>query len=115
MKKYLAIFLGTKEAMATWMAMPEADRKAKEKEGMMAWGKWMEDHKEAVVDGSPLGKTKAVNKNGISDVRNDMGAWTVVKANSQEEAAKMFENHPHFTIFPGDRIEVMECLAIPTM
>ncbi len=97
------------------MAMPEADRKAKEQEGMMAWGKWMQNHKDAIVEGSPLGKTKAVSKNGITDVRNEMGAWSVVKANSQEEAAKMFENHPHFTIFPGDRVEVMETLPIPTM
>lgn len=115
MKKYLAIFLGTKEAMDAWQAMPEAGRKTKEREGMMAWGKWMQDNKAAVVEGSPLGKTKAVSKKGIADVRNDMGAWTVVQAASQEEAAKLFESHPHFTIFPGDRIEVMECLPIPTM
>jgi hypothetical protein len=25
----------------------------------------------------------------------------------------MFENHPHFTIFPGDSVEIMECLPIP--
>ena len=115
MKNYLAIFLGTAAAMEAWKAMPEADRKAKEQEGMQAWGTWMSDHKDAVVQGSPLGKTKKVSKSGIEDVRNDMGAWTLVKAESQEEAAKMFENHPHFTIFPGDRVEVMECLPIPTM
>src|ERR1700722_19763874 len=115
MKKFLAIFLGTKEAMDAWMALPEAERKPKEREGMMAWGKWMEDHKAAVVDGSPLGKTKCVNKNGVSDIKNEMGAWTVVKAESYDDAAKMFLNHPHFTIFPGDRIEVMECLPIPGM
>jgi hypothetical protein len=30
-------------------------------------------------------------------------------------AAKLFEGHPHFTIFPGDGVEVMECLPIPGM
>jgi hypothetical protein len=25
------------------------------------------------------------------------------------------EHSPHFMIFPGDRVEVMECLAIPGM
>ena len=29
------------------------------------------------------------------------------------DAAKLFLNHPHFMIFPGDRVEVMECLPIP--
>jgi hypothetical protein len=39
--------------------------------------------------------------------------YTVVRAESQEEAAKMFLGHPHFTIFPGDGVEIMECLPIP--
>ena len=113
MKKYMAVFCGSREAMDAWMQLP--DRKEKEQAGMMAWGKWMEDHKAAVVEGSPLGKTKRVSKAGIADTRNDMGAWTVVQAESAEEAAKMFEGHPHFTIFPGEYIDVMECLPIPTM
>ena len=109
----MAIFLGTKEAMDAWMAMP--DQKEKGREGMMAWSKWAEDHKDAVVSGAPLGKTKRVDKNGVSDTRNELGAYTIVKAESADEAAKMFLNHPHFMIFPGDHVEVMECLAIPTM
>jgi len=39
----------------------------------------------------------------------------VVKAKSQQDAAKLFLKHPHFMIFPGDRVEVMECLPIPGM
>jgi len=38
----------------------------------------------------------------------------VVKATSQHDAAKLFLKHPHL-IFPGDRVEVMECLPIPGM
>jgi hypothetical protein len=116
MKKFLAVFLGTSGGTEEWKTMPEAERKAKEREGMMAWGKWMEDHKAAVLDGGgPLGKTKKVNKNGVEDIRNEMGAFTVVEAESHEAAAKMFENHPHYMIFPGDRVEVMEILPIPRM
>ena len=62
-----------------------------------------------------MGKTKRVDKSGISDIRNEMGAWTIVEAESQEEAAKLFLNHPHFTIFPGERVEIMECLPMPKM
>lgn len=114
MKNYLAVFLGKPEAMDAWKALPEAERKDREKRGMGAWHKWVADHKEAIVEmGAPLGKTKRIDKGGVSDVRNELGAWTVVKANSQEEAAKLFLNHPHFAIFPGERVEVMECLPIP--
>jgi hypothetical protein len=36
-------------------------------------------------------------------------------AESHEVAAKLFLNHPHFAIFSGDNIKVMECLPIPGM
>ncbi|MGZ3737092.1 MAG: hypothetical protein ACXVC0_19130, partial [Bdellovibrionota bacterium] len=62
-----------------------------------------------------LGKTKVVNPKGVFDTKNDLTAWTLVEAESHEAAAKLFQNHPHFSIFPGDRIEIMECLPIPGM
>jgi len=46
-------------------------------------------------------------------VRNNMTAFTVVRAESHEDAAKLFEDHPHFTIFPGESVEIMECLPMP--
>ena len=111
MKKYLAIFLGSPEKMMAWK--PD---EAEMKKGMEQWSKWATDHKGDIVeDGSPLGKTKKIDKNGVTDIKNELGAWVVVQAESHEAAAKMFENHPHFTIFPGERVEVMECLPMPKM
>ena len=49
----------------------------------------------------------------IADVSKAMGAFTVVRAASHEAAAKMFEDHPHFAIFPGETVEVMPVLPIP--
>ena len=116
MKKYLAMFLGSPKSMGAWKDLDEVTRKAKETEGMQAWMKWVEDNKDSIVDmGSPLGKTKRVTKDGITDVRNEMGAWIVVQAESQEDAAKLFLNHPHFMIFPGEAAEIMECLPMPTV
>ena len=116
MKHYMAIFLGTPNAVGDWRKNMTPEIEAKMKEGMMAWGKWMEDHKADIVYvGSPLGKTKKVNKDGISDTKNELGAYVVVQAVSHDESAKMFLNHPHFMIFPGDRVEVMEQIAIPKM
>ena len=43
----------------------------------------------------------------------EMAAFSIVQAESHEAAAKLFLNHPHFTIFPGDGVEIMECLPIP--
>jgi hypothetical protein len=113
---YLAIFLGSKTSpqMTAWIALPEAERRAKEREGMAAWKAWVEKHQDTIVGmGGPLGKTKKITQRGIEDVSNDMGAYTVVRAESHEAAAKLFENHPHFMIFPGESVEVMPVLPIP--
>ncbi len=116
MKKFLAVFLGSAKRMDEWKAMDPAVRAEKEKVGMPAWGKWMMDNASSIVEqGAPLGKTKRVSASGISDIRNEMGAYVVVQAESHEEAAKMFENHPHFMLFPGDAVEIMECLPMPEL
>jgi hypothetical protein len=113
---YLAVFVGSKTSakMAAWTKLSEAERKAKEKEGIVAWKAWVAKHQAALVEmGGPLGNTKRVGPGGITDISNELGAFTVVRAASQEAAAKMFENHPHFAIFPGEAVEVMPVLPIP--
>jgi hypothetical protein len=116
MKNFLAIYLGEPEAMARWNLIPEGERQERTTAGIHAWHQWMERNKESIVTvGAPLGKTKSVSPRGISDIRNKMSGFTVVRAESQEDAARLFGSHPHFMIFPGDSIEVMECLPIPGM
>jgi hypothetical protein len=108
MKNFLGIYTGR--------ATPTGERPddATVARGMAAWHKWMHDNAAAVVtSGGPLGKTKRVGKDGITDIRNRMVGFIVVKAENHEAAAKLFEGHPHFTIFPGDSVEVMECLPVP--
>jgi len=114
MKNFLAIYLGTPAAISAWRSLPEAVRAERDAAGIKAWHEWVDRHKGRIVEiGGPLGKTKSVSKAGVADVRNDMTAFTVVRAESHDEAAKLFENHPHFTIFPGEAIEIMEVLPIP--
>ncbi|WP_426440540.1 YciI family protein [Bradyrhizobium genosp. P] len=114
---FLAVYLGGGKdgaRMAAWNAMPEAERKAKEQQGMAAWGAWVQKHHDVIVEmGGPLGKTTKVDGKGVADVTNLMTGFTVVRAPSQEAAAKLFENHPHFAIFPGEAIEIMPVLPIP--
>ena len=115
---FLAVFLGSKTSARrkAWDALPEAERKAKEQAGIAAWYAWATKHQPAIVSmGGPLGKTKKVSDHGVEDISNELGAFTVVSAASHEEAAKMFEGHPHFMIFPGERVEIMPILPIPGM
>lgn len=113
---YLAVFLGSKTSarMKAWMALPEAERRTREREGIAAWKAWLEKHQAAVsVMGGPLGKTKKITLRGVEDAANEMGGFMVVRAESHDAAARLFEKHPHFAIFPGDSVEVMPVLPIP--
>lgn len=117
MKKFMAVYTGTPGSFDKWQQkFPDAEaRKAEEKRGMEAWTQWVEAHKKSIVeDGGPLGKTKAISAAGIQDARNNLAAYTVVQAESHEAAAKMFLDHPHFTMFPGESVEIMEILPVPT-
>lgn len=113
---YLAIFLGSKDSprRKAWDALSAAERGAKEQEGIAGWKAWAEKHRSSIVTmGGPLGTTKKVTASGVSGVTNALGAFTVVRADSHDAAARMFEKHPHFMIFPGDAVEVMPVLEIP--
>jgi hypothetical protein len=116
MKKFLAIYIGTASSLegSEWYKMDEAKRKQLESSGIKAWGEWMMANQAAIVEqGGPLGKTKRTAAQGVSDIKNSMTGYVVIRAESHEAAAGMFKNHPHFTIFPGDSVEIMECLPIP--
>ncbi len=108
MKNFLGVYMGQ---MNPTGERPDGATMAR---GIAAWHKWMDDNAASVVTaGGPLGTTKRVGRDGVSDIHNRMTGFIVIKAESHEAAAAMFEGHPHFTIFPGDSVEVMECLPIP--
>jgi hypothetical protein len=116
MKRFLAIYTGSPAAMSGWETLTEAQRNERQATGVAAWKKWAEANRASIVEmGGPLSRTKLVSPAGISDIRNSMTAFTIVQAESQDEAARLFLDHPHFTIFPGEGVEVMECLPIPAM
>ncbi len=107
MSRFLAVYTGQPQGG------PPPDE-ATIARGMQAWGDWMARHAAHVVDtGGPLGKTKRITKDGIADVRNNLAGYIVVEAEDEAAAARMFEDHPHFAIFPGDGVDVMPVMPIP--
>jgi hypothetical protein len=116
MKRFLAIYIGTQAALekSGWNQLSDEERKTRQATGVQAWMEWGRVHSAAIVDpGSPLGKTKRTARNGVTDIKNTMTGYVIVQAESHEAAARMFEDHPHFSIFPGDSVEIMECLPLP--
>ena len=104
----MALYTGSAEKAATVIDDETRDR------GLTAWGSWMAKNKASIIDaGGPLGSTKKASAEGIADTRNNVAGYVIVRAESHDAAVRMFADHPHFTIFPGDSVEVMECLPIP--
>lgn len=108
MTKFLACYMGSASAAG---APPPPDVIAK---GMAAWQGWMADNAAIIIDtGGPLGTTKRIDGQGVSDIRNALAGYVIVEAADHESAAELFRNHPHFSIFPGDSVEVMPVMPIP--
>ena len=84
---------------------------------MDAWTKWMNANKASFVDGgAPLGKTKRIDAKGVSDIKNDVGGYSIVQADSADAAAKIFgKDQPHLQMMPGAWIEIVEIMPMPGM
>ncbi len=114
MKRFLALYMCPAAAMEEWMKLPPEQRKADEDKMKADWDAWMQVHGAAIKETAGAGKTKRVNKEGVNDVKNDVMLFSLVEAESQEAAATIFENHPHFGI-PGATIDIMPANDISGM
>lgn len=118
MQHFMAIFIATPASRerSGWAGLDADARKARQAAGVRAWNAWVEKHKGAIVDpGAPLGTTKRADPAGLSDGANAITAYTIIQAETHEAAGRMFENHPHFTVFPGEAVEIMPCLPRPAV
>jgi hypothetical protein len=116
MKEFLAVYLGSPESEKAkqWNALDGAERQRRANSASRAWHAWMDANKAAiVVTGGPLGKTWRADSSGVSAARNNLTGYIVIRAESLEAAARLFEQHPHFAQFPGESVEIMECMPIP--
>lgn len=112
----MAIYIGSATAAqkADWLKGDPKQIAHMQAKGMAAWGEWVAKNSEKIVDhGAPLGKTKRVSKAGVSDTANSLTAYAIIQAESHDEAARLFKGHPHFAIFPGEAVEIMEILPMP--
>ncbi|HUN26674.1 MAG TPA: hypothetical protein VMU67_10225 [Steroidobacteraceae bacterium] len=112
----MAIYTGspTSASRIQWDQLDAAERNRRQAAGIKAWQEWGARHRAEIEDGGgPLGKTQRVSREGTADIRNHMAGFVIVRAESQEAAARLFDDHPHFSVFPGDGVEIMECLPVP--
>ena len=112
---YLAVFTSDKTGpkWRAWRAMSEAEQAETARLGVAAVAEWEEAHRDSIVfQGGPLGPTKRIDDDGaVTDVVNLLTVFMVVRADSHEAAARLFENYPHMNPFPCDGVEVMPALG----
>lgn len=113
MPKYLAIFTCAENSAnhLAWKKMSPAEQSERMISGYLALDKWLEKYDDQIeFDGGSLGdRTKIVDPNGIHEVPSQKGRFLIITAESHEQAAQIFSNHPHFVFFPGDAVEILEC------
>lgn len=107
MKNFTVIYQMPVEGLEAWMAKPEEERKEAEAKMREDWDTWLASHKDSVLNTIGMGKTKRVTDAGVEDSKNGMMLSSYVQAESLEDAANIFKDHPHLGI-PGAFIEVME-------
>ena len=80
-----------------------------------SWNSWIKSHEKSFVDvGAPTGKNKRVAKGNVKDVRNEITGYSVVQADSHDEATKIFNDNPMLQ-YPGAYIEVLEYMEMAGM
>lgn len=111
MKKFLVLYRAPVDAFDKMMQATPEEQKA----GMDAWMAWGQKAAPSIVDmGAPLGKAMKVTPNGGAAIRNDLGGFSIMQAESKEALAAALKGHPHF-MTPGGFIEITEMMQIPGM
>lgn len=114
MPRFLAVYTMKPENVVRFRSLPKAEQDAVDAAGIKQWMAWEKANAASFANkGGMVGKTKRVTGSGISDATNDICGYVVVEAGSIEAAAKLFENHPHFSIFPGDGVDIMPFVTAP--
>ena len=114
MNKFLVLYQAPAHVLDAWMKTPEEERKATEEKMKVDWQEWATKHQEAVRETAGAGKTIKITKEGVSDARNDIMLYSIIEAESYEDATKILANHPHLDI-PEASIEVMQANTLPGM
>lgn len=112
MKKFIVIYHASEEATKKMSAADSAEMKA----GMEPWMAWAKRCGNNLVDlGAPLGNGKKVTKNETTSSNKGVVGYSILQADSMEDAILMLKGHPHIEWTAGCEIEVHEALPLPGM
>lgn len=114
MPRFLAVYTIKPDAVARFRALPKSEQDAIDAVGLKQWTEWQDRNAASFPDrGGMVGKTIRVTEDGIAPAVNQFCGYIVVEAETIEAAARLFEKHPHFSVFPGDGVDIMPFVTDP--
>ena len=112
MQKFVAIYSVPRAEINKFLKMPKDKMQKAVREDMKLWNAWFKKNKKHMVNrGEIFGKTKLVTSRGVSDIKNELTGYTIVKAKSHVDAAKIFKSNPQVR-WRGGKIEIMACISM---
>jgi hypothetical protein len=108
MAKFLYLYRGPATPMDAFTAEQSAEQ-------AKAWGDWIGSVGSALVDvGAPFGARAAVADDGSSPTPSDQNGYSIVDADSLDDARKLLERHPFLSEGKGRfSIEIFELAPMP--
>lgn len=107
MKTFTVLYQMPVAGLEAWGQKSEAERKEVETQMKHEWDTWLEAHKDLVKNTIGLGTTMRVSAAGVAPAKNGLMLSSYVMAESIEEVAAAFKDHPHLQI-PEATIDIME-------
>ncbi|MBB3441007.1 hypothetical protein LVY75_21480 [Sinorhizobium sp. B11] len=108
MPRFLAVYTMKPEDFASFRKLTKAEQDAIDTVGVAQWAAWEEKNAASILDrGGMVGKTTRITRDGIAKAFNPLCGYLVVEAETADDAARLFEDHPHITVFPGDGVDIM--------
>lgn len=114
MKRFLVLYRTPTSVIDAWMKKAPEERKEAEETMQKDWQRWANEHASLLKETAGIGKVKCATTGTVTDTRNDIMLFSIVEAESHEEAADIFKNHPHLGI-PDSTIEIMPITPISEM
>lgn len=109
MGKFLAIYNGAADESKKGQLS-----EAEQLEFLSAWARWAQANQQALVDpGAPLYMKKRVTSGGVTDFTDFRTGYSIVVADTHDEAVRIFADHPHLALTDGNSIDVLECPPLP--
>lgn len=109
MNKFLVVYRMSEAAMAKAQKISPAERE----QSMRDWFAWRDSCGASIVDfGGPIMGSAQVGQ-GSSQIAPGALGYSILQANSMDEAKKLVANHPHIQWSDDCTIELYETLSPP--